>query len=164
MIKLEPVEPIVPVSPQSFPSVGKNKILREFTAMVVAFCLGALLATFVNSYLHDRQQDHQQVEPQDDKSDSKKIDASGSTFVFVLELQTKTADQELLLRDMRAWCGIHKCDFRTFDQDSKEAEVYKLAAEKVGVKSPFMAVVKDRKLNRILDMPRDRLTLEGLVK
>jgi hypothetical protein len=163
MIKLEKVEKI-PAWPEIAPAIAQVKPRQEYARLAVWFCLGALLGSFSQSYFDQRQHDQQQVEPQDDKHDQQKIDASGSTFVFVLELQTKTADQELLLRDMRAWCGIHKCDFRTFDQDSKEAEVYKLAAEKVGVKSPFLAVVRDRKITRIFDMPRDRLTLEGLVK
>jgi hypothetical protein len=108
-------------------------------------------------------QDEQIVEP-DKKSDSNKIEAAGSVFVFVYEFQTKTADQELLVRDLRAWSDIKKCEFRQFDQDSKDAEPYKIAAEKAGLKSPFLAVVRDKKIVRVFDWPRDRQALEGLVK
>lgn len=122
------------------------------------------------SYVHEREpfqkQDNQQVI--DDKSEKKsnvnKIEAAGSIFVFVYEFQTKTADQELLVRDLRSWSLINKCDFRQFDQDSKDAEPYKIAAEKAGLKSPFLAVVRDKKIVRVFDWPRDRLALEGLVK
>jgi hypothetical protein len=107
----------------------------------------------------------QVVDP--DKSERKstnKVEAAGSVFVFVYEFQTKTADQELLVRDLRAWSMINKCDFRQFDQDSKDAEPYKVAAEKSGLKSPFLAVVRDKKIVRVFDFPRDRLALESLVK
>ena len=69
-----------------------------------------------------------------------------------------------MVRDLRAWSDIKKCEFRQFDQDSRDAEPYKIAAEKAGLKSPFLAVVRDKKIVRVFDWPRDRLALEELVK
>lgn len=131
--------------------------------LLIGFCFGANYSTIDQ----DRKQDNEQIfEPdkEEKKSEANRVEAAGSTFVFVYEFQTKTADQELLVRDLRAWCAIKKCDFRQFDQDSKDAEPYKVAAEKAGLKSPLLAVVRDKKIVRVFDWPRDRLALEGLVK
>lgn len=173
MIKLsidKPVEQEKTVEPTKTPErFAKPDSLRNvaFVSSAIGLLVGFLVASYLNKpNENDRYQEEQIVEP--DKSDRKsnisKVEAAGSIFVFVYEFQTKTADQELLVRDLRSWSLINKCDFRQFDQDSKDAEPYKLAAEKTGLKSPFMAVVRDKKIVRVFDWPRDRLALDGLVK
>ena len=129
-------------------------ITQPMKKTIIAIAIGGLLAfSIIQNVDHsDRDQRRdEQTEPdkQSDKSDKQsanRVTAEGSTFVFVFEFQTKTTDQELLLRDLRSWSLLNKCDFRTFDQDSKEADVYKVAAEKAGKVSPFLAVVQDKKI------------------
>ncbi len=131
--------------------------------LLIGYSLAGLLQRDHEPIEPDR---NEQVEPDDSQkqTDSNKVEAAGSVFVFVYEFQTKTADQELLVRDLRAWSQIHKCEFRQFDRDSKDAEPYKTAAEKAGLQSPFLAVVRDKKIVRVFDWPRDRTALERLIK
>jgi hypothetical protein len=175
MIKLSLDQP-QPTQPRPTRPVETTPINPERTGKVdffwyVAFSLaiGLLIGYVAGSRLdsfENQKQDEQIVEPDksEKKSDASKVEAAGSVFVFVYEFQTKTADQELLVRDLRAWSAIKKCEFRQFDQDSKDAEPYKVAAEKAGLKSPFLTVVRDKKIVRVFDWPRDRQALEGLVK
>lgn len=144
----------------------------DFVSYLLVMAVGLLLGFTAAGVLHDekreKRDDQGQIEP--DGSDSekqtniKRIEAKGAFFVFIYEFQTKTVEQELLLRDLSAWSQIYKCEYRTFDQDSKEAEVYKAAAEKAGLESPFLAVVRDKKIVRVVEWPRDRQALERLVK
>lgn len=167
MIKLSLEQPEEKKDTQTTP-INPERTWKVDSSWYVAFSLAiGLLIGFVSgtqfeSSSHDKQ-DEQIVEP-DKKSNSNKVEAAGSVFVFIYEFQTKTADQELLVRDLRAWSDIKKCEFRQFDQDSKDADPYKIAAEKAGLKSPFLAVVRDKKIVRVFDWPRDRQALEGLVK
>lgn len=137
---------------------------------IASAAIGLLIGSSFNSDSERKQIDDQQiVEPdRSEKQSTNKVEAAGSVFVFVYEFQTKTADQELLVRDLRAWSDLNKCDFRQFDRDSKDAETYKIAAEKAGISVPFMAVVRkvgnEKKIVRVFDFPRDRLALESLVK
>lgn len=167
MIKLSLDQSELKREPQTTPinpERAKNLDYSWYVALI-SLAIGLLIGFVSGSQfeISDHQKDDQIVEP-DKKSDSSKIEAAGSVFVFVYEFQTKTADQELLVRDLRAWSAIKKCEFRQFDQDSKDAEPYKVAAEKAGLKSPFVAVVRDKKIVRVFDWPRDRQALEGLVK
>ena len=163
-IKVEPLGPIQqPEQPKKFSEYG-------FVALIQSGAIGLLIGFLVgvNFQSFDFFQDNQEVivdpDSSDKESDSNKIEAADSVFVFVYEFQTKTADQELLVRDLRAWSEIKKCKFRQFDQDSEDAKPYKAAAEKAGLKSPFLAVVRDGKIVRVFDWPRDREALERLVK
>jgi hypothetical protein len=163
-IKVEPLGPIQqPEQPKKFSEYG-------FVAVIQSGAIGLLIGFLVgiNFQSFDFFQDNQEkiVDPDNDQkqSDTDKIEAADSVFVFVYEFQTKTADQELLVRDLRAWSEIKKCKFRQFDQDSEDANPYKAAAEKAGLKSPFLAVVRDGKIVRVFDWPRDREALERLVK
>jgi hypothetical protein len=149
--------------------LSRNVAVSAVIGLLIGFLIGSYFPFFDDQHDQDDQKkdSEQIVEPEkkeEKKSDVPKIQAAGSWFVFIYEFQTKTADQELLVRDLRAWSMINKCDFRQFDQDSKDAEPYKIAAEKAGLKSPFMAVIRDKKIVRVFDWPRDRLALEGLVK
>jgi hypothetical protein len=144
---------------------------RNYVALCVSGAIGLLIG-FTLAGISDREpiepDRNEQVEPDknepEKQTDTNKVEAAGSVFVFVYEFQTKTADQELLVRDLRAWSQIHKCEFRQFDRDSKDAEPYKIAAEKAGLQSPFLAVVRDKKIVRVFDWPRDRTALERLIK
>ena len=163
-IKVEPLGPIQqPEQPKKFSEYG-------FVAVIQSGAIGLLIGFLVgvNFQSFDFFQDNQEkiVDPDKDQkqSDTDKIEAADSVFVFVYEFQTKTADQELLVRDLRAWSEIKKCKFRQFDQDSEDAKPYKAAAEKAGLKSPFLAVVRDGKIVRVFEWPRDREALERLVK
>ena len=163
-IKVEPLGPIQqPEQPKKFSEYG-------FVAVIQSGAIGLLIGFLVgiNFQSFDFFQDNQEkiVDPDNDQkqSDTDKIEAADSVFVFVYEFQTKTADQELLVRDLRAWSEIKKCKFRQFDQDSEDANPYKAAAEKAGLKSPFLAVVRDGKIVRVFEWPRDREALERLVK
>jgi hypothetical protein len=146
---------------------------RNYVAPIVSGVIGLLIGFYLAGFLdQDREpiepDRNEQVEPDknepEKQTDANKVEAAGSVFVFVYEFQTKTADQELLVRDLRAWSQIHKCEFRQFDRDSKDAEPYKTAAEKAGLQSPFLAVVRDKKIVRVFDWPRDRTALERLIK
>jgi hypothetical protein len=150
------------------PERKPNTAIMVYVA-ISFLAIGLFFGLFGSSYFDsgsiDHDNDQQIVDPdKSEKQSSNKVEAAGSTFVFVYEFQTKTADQELLVRDLRAWSQINKCEYRQFDGDSKDAEPYKIAAEKAGMKAPFLAVVRDKKIVRVFDWPRDRTTLESLVK
>lgn len=155
-----------PMAGYSFATIKQQR--SDYVSLVLWFVIGLVLGFLIGH--HDWKQSsipdddqQQQVEP-DKKQSDKKIEAAGSTFVFVFEFQTKTAEQQLLLRDMPGWVKLHKCEFRTFDEGSEEAKPYRAAAEKVGIASPFLAVARGRNIVRVFEFPKDRTTLEGLVK
>ena len=160
------VEPLGPIQQPEQPKVSEYGFVALIQSGAIGLLIGFLVG--VNFQSFDFFQDNQEkiVDPDKDQkqSDTDKIEAADSVFVFVYEFQTKTADQELLVRDLRAWSEIKKCKFRQFDQDSEDAKPYKAAAEKAGLKSPFLAVVRDGKIVRVFEWPRDREALERLVK
>jgi hypothetical protein len=174
MIKLslnkEPVsEPIKTPERVEFSSAlsPRRNNVAPYVSGVIGLLIGYALAGLLQRTSEPIEPDrNEQAEPDDTQkqTDASKVEAAGSVFVFVYEFQTKTADQELLVRDLRAWSQIHKCEFRQFDRDSKDAEPYKTAAEKAGLQSPFLAVVRDKKIVRVFDWPRDRTALERLIK
>jgi hypothetical protein len=165
--------PSRPAELTTFPSDSIGTIATQtpdYISYLFLFVMGCVVGYAVSAFQaskfeQDRQQndDQQQVEP-DKQTDTKRIEANGAFFVFIYEFQTKTVEQEMLLRDLPAWSEINKCKFRTIDQDSQNAAVYKTAAEKVGISSPFLAVVRDNKIIRVVEFPRDRQALERLVK
>ncbi len=161
-IKTEPLGPIKQPEQPKFSDHGFVALLSGAIGLLIGFLVG------VNFQSFDFFQGDQEsiVDPDNDRKESNadKIEATDSVFVFVYEFQTKTADQELLVRDLRAWSEIKKCKFRQFDQDSEDAKPYKAAAEKAGLKSPFLAVVRNGKIVRVFDWPRDREALERLVR
>ena len=163
-IKVEPLGPIQqPEQPKRFSEYGFVALIQSGAiGLLIGFLVGVNFQSF--DFFRDNQENI--VDPDNDQkqSDTDKIEAADSVFVFVYEIRTKTADQELLVRDLRAWSEIKKCKFRQFDQDSEDAKPYKAAAEKAGLKSPFLAVVRDGKIVRVFDWPRDREALERLVK
>ena len=162
-IKTEPLGPIKQPEQPKFSDHGYVALIQSGAiGLLIGFLVGVNFQSF-NFFQGDQESI---VDPDNDQkqSDADRIEAADSVFVFVYEFQTKTADQELLVRDLRAWSEIKKCKFRQFDQDSEDAKPYKAAAEKAGLKSPFLAVVRDKKIVRVFDWPRDRESLERLVK
>lgn len=165
LAELTPVKPVDvdPIAGYSFATIKQQR--SDYVSLVLWFFIGLILGFLIGhhdwkqSSIPDDQQ--QQVEP--DKKQSQ-IEAAGSVFVFVFEFQTKTAEQQLLLRDMPGWVKLHKCEFRTFDEGSEEAKPYRAAAEKAGITTPFLAVARGRNIVRVFEFPKDRTILEGLVK
>lgn len=112
----------------------------------------------------DKQSDNQ-ADKQSDKSIKPPIvKTEGAALVFVLELQSKTANQELLLRGLDDFETKYRCRCLTLDRDLPDADPYEKAAAQTGRQAPFVVVVRDRRIVQVLDWPESIAALEAQCK
>lgn len=155
-----------------------NLLLLCVIAIGQLFTIGLLWDRPSDSRRDDKRDEQHQVVPDgkgdgkdygksDGKADADKsikppiVRADGAAFVFVLELQSKTANQELLLRGLDDFETKFRCRCLTLDRDLKDAEPYERAAAQTGRQAPFVAVVRDRRIVQVLDWPASIAALEA---
>lgn len=129
--------------------------------LIVGVLLIAVVSYFAISKLpndgnnRDRDDQHGQKDEEQEKDNGKdQHSAAGCVVVFVLELQTKSADQELVLRSMSDTVVTRQLSgFRVFDDDSKDAEPFVSFAKSKGKEAPLMCLIKNKQIIRLESFP-----------
>lgn len=147
------------------------KTLELFVGSFVICALVVLsyltLRSYVDLDIDYFRQDRQEQSDNKDKDKKKDKEAplklEGCYLVFILENQSVSAEQAIVLRAAPDFVEHHKMiDFRRYDDDSDEAVPFNRFAEDIGLSSPFVAFVKDKKIIRAEEFPSVESFIKGL--
>jgi hypothetical protein len=101
----------------------------------------------------------------DDQQQIDDYSTDGATLVFVLELKSKTIDQDIVLRGMSDFVVERKLSgFRALDLDVSDAKPFVEFSESKNVKLPAMFLVVDHAIKKASAFPANRKELEEFCK
>ena len=138
-----------------------NWLVIVLLLAIVSYFAWQRLSPYVEPYFKDKQEQNDGDKKGSDKKDSdqkndKKKDQSisGAVLVFVLEKQTKSADQELVLRSLSEYVAAKNLSgFRVFDDDQAEAKPFIDYGATKQLSPPMVIILKDKQFIRAAKFP-----------
>lgn len=155
-----PEENEQPLKPFVSATAPLSEPTPPFVGVRMSTFIGSMLAVnFIWWFLVFGMSSHDFSNPDngDRKHDHKKqavVVEEGAYLVFVLENQTATDEQTLVMREAQNYVDRNGMKgWRRWDKDSEEAQQYVDYAAKIGIDPPFICLVTDSRITNARTFP-----------